>query len=652
MNKVKKIFLGVFAICAIMAMLFMPTTAYAEGTITTVQIGDLDYPVVGKALDTTYSVPDSGVAYLKDVANQNVTWYDQGTSGFSTNVKGDVLSAGAVAQSGHYYMAEIQLCDEKYADNLKERSLFSENLSITFKDSALNYRCETKEVDFFTNNEYQVKIQLYFQPDTVFDDANVISLSSEITDIYGGDTPFDKSAIDISGYERYFEVNVEWLKGNTTMNASDKFVVGETYTLRLSLNSEKIGKHAYFAEPWLDDMAYVFLDNLPGTTYQNNPMGYIVDFKYVAKGNISSVDIEGIINPTEYTAMQTTGFNIIAEGVEFDSVEWNKTSGVEFPVPVTGKFQPDTDYRLVIHLRAKDGYAFNLTKNSVDCNVGTVNEVHQNSNEASIEIDFEIGAHTHNYNGDWKTDSTNHWKVCVCEEKAQTAVHTYDKGVVTKKETVTEKGVMTYTCTVCGYKKTEDIPVHVHTYDTGVVTKKAVYKKTGIKTFTCTVCGQKKTEVIPVLKYELAKKGATIKDGKGNSYKVTKSHKTKGTVTFVKPKNKNVTTVTIPATVKVKGVTYKVTAIEKNAFVGCKKLTKVTIGKNVATIGTKAFYNCKKLKTITIKTTKLTAKKIGKNAFKGTNSKATVNIPKSKYNVYKKALKAKGVSAKAKLKKN
>ncbi|MBE5927729.1 MAG: leucine-rich repeat domain-containing protein [Lachnospiraceae bacterium] len=396
------------------------------------------------------------------------------------------------------------------------------------------------------------------------------------------------------------------------MNASDKFVVGETYTLRLSLNSEKLGKHAYFAEPWLDDMAYVFLDNLSGTTYQNNPMGYIVDFKYVAKGNVSSVDIEGIINPTEYTAMQTTGFNIIAEGVEFDSVEWNKTSGVEFPVPVTGKFQPDTDYRLVIHLRAKAGYAFNLTKNSVDCNVGTVNEVHQNSNEASIEIDFEIGAHTHNYNGDWKTDSTNHWKVCVCEEKAQIAAHTYDKGVVTKK---------------------------------------AAYKQTGVKTYTCTECGNKKTETIPALKYELTKKGATIKDGKGNSYKVTKSHKTKGTVIFVKPKNKNVTNVTIPATVKVKGVTYKVTAIEKNAFVGCKKLTKVTIGKNVATIGTKAFYNCKKLKTITFKTTKLTAKKIGKNAFKGTNSKATVNIPKSKYNVYKKALKAKGVSAKAKFKK-
>lgn len=645
MMKVKKIFWGVFAICTVFVMFFMPTTAYAEGTITTVQIGDLDYPVVGKALDTTYSVPDSGVAYLKDVANQNVTWYDQGTSGFSTSVKGDVLSAGAVAQSGHYYMAEIQLCDEKYADNLKERSLFSENLSITFKDSALNYRCETKEVDFFTNNEYQVKIQLYFQPDTVFDDANSISLSSGITDIYGGDTPFDKSAIDISGYERYFEVNVEWLKGNTTMNASDKFVVGETYTLRLSLNSERLGKHAYFAEPWLDDMAYVYLDNLPGTTYQNNPMGYIVDFKYVAKGNISSVDIEGIINPTEYTAMQTTGITVDVEGAELDSIEWFRTSGVEFPMPATGKFQPDTDYRLVINLDALEGYAFNLTKNTVACNVGTIHAVNQGSTSASIEIDFEIGAHNHNYNGEWKKDATNHWKECICNEVSQNANHTYGTGVVTKKATETETGIMTYTCTVCGANKTETIPVVSKKEDP--TTKDPIKQDPTQDPTKQEPTIQEPTQIKPTP----AKKGSIIKDAKGNSYKVTKSHATKGTVAYVKPKNKNVTFVNIPATIKVEGITYKVTSIQKNAFAGCKKLKKVTIGKNIASIGTKAFYNCKKLKTITINTTKLTAKKIGKDAFKGTNLKVTIKVPKAKYKAYVKALKAKGVSTKAKYKK-
>ena len=59
----------------------------------------------------------------------------------------------------------------------------------------------------------------------------------------------------------------------------------------------------------------------------------------------------------------------------------------------------------------------------------------------------------------------------------------------------------------------------------------------------------------------------------------------------------------------ISGVTYKVTAIEKKAFSGCKKLNKVTIGKNVAKIGAKAFYGCSKLKTLIIKSTKMTVKK-------------------------------------------
>ena len=44
------------------------------------------------------------------------------------------------------------------------------------------------------------------------------------------------------------------------------------------------------------------------------------------------------------------------------------------------------------------------------------------------------------------------------------------------------------------------------------------------------------------------------------------------------------------------GETYKVVSIAPNAFKGIKKLTKVTIGKNVKMIGAKAFYGCKALK--------------------------------------------------------
>ena len=117
------------------------------------------------------------------------------------------------------------------------------------------------------------------------------------------------------------------------------------------------------------------------------------------------------------------------------------------------------------------------------------------------------------------------------------------------------------------------------------------------------------------------------------------------------PENPNAKKITIPAVIKVNGKTYKVTAIEPNAFKGMKKLTTVVIGKNVKTIGKNAFLNCKKLKTITIKTTKLTTKTVGASAFKGVYKKATVKVPAKKLKAYKTLLKKKGLPKTAKVKK-
>ena len=106
--------------------------------------------------------------------------------------------------------------------------------------------------------------------------------------------------------------------------------------------------------------------------------------------------------------------------------------------------------------------------------------------------------------------------------------------------------------------------------------------------------------------------------------------------------------ITVPATVKIDGVTYKVTAIEKNAFKNNKKIKKVTIGKNVTNVGKNAFYGCSKLKTITIKSTELTAKKIGSKAFSKLPKNVTVKLPKKKFKTYKSLLIKKGVNKKAK----
>lgn len=130
--------------------------------------------------------------------------------------------------------------------------------------------------------------------------------------------------------------------------------------------------------------------------------------------------------------------------------------------------------------------------------------------------------------------------------------------------------------------------------------------------------------------------------------KVTSS-KVTYTVTNVKSKtvsyqkDKKVSTkktVSVPATVKVNGETYKVTTVAKNAFANAKKLTSVTVGKNITKIGDTAFKGCGKLTTITIKSTKLTS--VGKNVLKGTSKKLVIKVPASKVAAYKKLFKGKG----------
>ena len=141
-----------------------------------------------------------------------------------------------------------------------------------------------------------------------------------------------------------------------------------------------------------------------------------------------------------------------------------------------------------------------------------------------------------------------------------------------------------------------------------------------------------------------AKKGTTLTiSSKKIKVKVTSSSKKNPTVTVTKITDKNAKKLTIPATVKVKGVTYKVTAISDKAFKGNMKLTTVTIGSNVTKIGKAAFSGCKNLKKIMVTAGKLTT--ISKNAFKGINKKASITVQGTKKakTALKKQLKKKSI---------
>ena len=310
--------------------------------------------------------------------------------------------------------------------------------------------------------------------------------------------------------------------------------------------------------------------------------------------------------------------------------------------------------------------------------------------------------------------------------------HQWDAGVITQEATCTEAGIKTYTCTVCESTRIEELPANghgetvtkfakeatckmegytgdlyctdcgelleegsviaklAHQWDAGKITKKATTTVTGIRTYTCTKCGATKKETIPKIVPKKATPGKTVKDTATNGiYKVLADGLT---VTFVRPAAKRAT-VRISETVKVSGVTCKVTEISANAFkndtvlktvvigknvktigvnafYGCKNLTKVSGGAALVTIcdrafsncaalqgivlpstvkgiGKQAFYNCKKLRSITINTLSLTSKNVGAQAFTGTYAKAVVKVPAKKFTAYKSLLRAKGMNVNA-----
>lgn len=152
----------------------------------------------------------------------------------------------------------------------------------------------------------------------------------------------------------------------------------------------------------------------------------------------------------------------------------------------------------------------------------------------SLSVLTACNKNKHEFSSEWKNDETSHWHECMTKKHsdvADKADHTFDAGVVTTPATETSEGVLTLTCTVCGFQKTKSIDKleHVHTFDMtkwsydndkhwhpatcahtdlkkdeaehawneGVITKPADYGVAGEKTFTCTTCSATRKETIP-----------------------------------------------------------------------------------------------------------------------------------------------------------
>lgn len=181
-------------------------------------------------------------------------------------------------------------------------------------------------------------------------------------------------------------------------------------------------------------------------------------------------------------------------------------------------------------------------------------------------------------------------------------------------------------------KKGNSLAKTAHQWSTWKTTTNPSYTSEGEQTRQCSQCHQ--TETRKLNKLPLPKAGTKYTVG-GNQYTVLKAGLS---VRFSKA-NPKAKTVTIPNTIKVNGISYKVTEVGANAFKNNKKVKKVTIGANVVKIANKAFNKCPSLRNVIIKTTLLTKNTASKKCFNKVHKKMVIKVPKKVKKSYAKIFK-------------
>lgn len=164
-------------------------------------------------------------------------------------------------------------------------------------------------------------------------------------------------------------------------------------------------------------------------------------------------------------------------------------------------------------------------------------------NDGTIAVSAVVDRYTtklvacrHNWSGEWKTDTHQHWKECsICKGKNDVSAHTYDqesvKDIYKASAANCTSPARYYKSCVCGAKGTNtfgsgdknpnnhsgtlgdwqsdennhwqeysccQVPADKapHNWDTGVIKKQPTCTTAGEKTFTCTVCSATRTETV------------------------------------------------------------------------------------------------------------------------------------------------------------
>ena len=120
-----------------------------------------------------------------------------------------------------------------------------------------------------------------------------------------------------------------------------------------------------------------------------------------------------------------------------------------------------------IHSDRRDSYAAHVPSSEVVIREATCGESGLKSYICSVcgyEGTVVIPALSHPLAEGFEYDASYHWRTSSCEHewRGYSAPHTFDEGVTTREGTCLVKGEVTYTCTECGYQKTEETDFGPH----------------------------------------------------------------------------------------------------------------------------------------------------------------------------------------------
>lgn len=119
--------------------------------------------------------------------------------------------------------------------------------------------------------------------------------------------------------------------------------------------------------------------------------------------------------------------------------------------------------------------------------------------EKSFADTFELGKYY-----DERYDTNYSMTIISPTRLAEYCNHTWNDGEVTKEATCTEKGEKTFTCMLCGEKKTEETAALGHDWSDWKILKEVDCTNEGSRTRTCSRCNEAETQTIEALGHDLS----------------------------------------------------------------------------------------------------------------------------------------------------